>query len=102
MIANQKFFKQDVLIDGQKFFNCEFIQSRIVFRATAPVQFDQCVFTECQWVFDGPAENTLRFLSALANDLGPEANAMVINMLNGIVSGQIDRVLFETKPPVAV
>ena len=102
MISNKNYIKQDVLIDGQRFFNCKFIQSRIVFRATAPVQFDQCVFTECQWVFDGPAENTLRFLSALANDLGPEANAMVINMLNGIVSGQIDRVLFETKLPVAV
>jgi hypothetical protein len=102
MIANQKFFKQDVLIDGQKFFNCQFIQSRIVFRATAPVQFDKCVFTECEWVFDGPAENTLRFMSALATSLGDEARTMVINMLNGIVSGQIDQVLRETRPPVAV
>ena len=102
MIANQKFIKQDVLIDGQKFFNCQFIQSRIVFRGTGPVQLENCVFTECQWVFDGPAEHTLRFLSALATDLGDEARTMVINMLNRIVSGQTDKVLLETRPPVAV
>jgi hypothetical protein len=102
MIANKNFIKQDVLIDGQKFFNCKFIQSRIVFRATAPVQFDQCVFTECEWVFGGPAENTLRFLSALATDLGEEAAIMVRNMLDGIATGQIDKVLTESRPPVAV
>ncbi|MDQ3226810.1 MAG: hypothetical protein M3Q50_09300 [Chloroflexota bacterium] len=102
MYKDKKFINQDVLIDGQRFFNCRFIESRIVFRGTAPVQFEDCVFTECQWVFDGPAENTLRFLSALANDLGPEANAMVVNMLQGIVLGQIDNVLAPTRPPVAV
>ena len=66
------------------------------------MQFDRCVFTECEWVYDGPAENTLRFLSALANDLDPEAREMVINRLNGIVSGQIENVLVETRPGVAV
>ncbi|MGH2614345.1 MAG: hypothetical protein ACRDJC_03835 [Thermomicrobiales bacterium] len=102
MTANQKFLRQDILIDGREFFNCEFIQCRIVFRGTGPVQFEQCVFTECQWVFDGPAENTLFFLSALATDLGPEAAAMVENMLNGIATGQIEKVLTQTRPAVAV
>jgi hypothetical protein len=102
MISNKTFTKRDVLIDGQKFYNCRFIQSRIIFRGTKPVQFDKCVFTECEWVYDGPAENTLRYLSALANDLGPEAREMVINVLNGIVSGQIEKVLVETRPAVGV
>lgn len=102
MIANQRFLNQDVLIDGKEFFNCQFTQCRIIFQAIGPVQFEACTFTECQWVFDGPAENTLFFLSALATDLGPEAATMVRNMLNGIATGQIDKVLTRGRHPVAV
>lgn len=102
MTSNQTFIQRDILIDGREFFNVQFIQCRIVFRGTGSVQFDNCVFTECEWVFDGPAENTLRFLAALATDLGEEARTMVMNMLNSIVNGQNDNVLRETRPPVAV
>jgi hypothetical protein len=102
MIANKRFFREDVLVDGQKFYNSQFTECRIVFRATAPVQFDQCVFTQCEWVFDGPAENMLFYLAALATSLGPDAQEMVINLLNGIASGELNKVMRKTEPPVAV
>ena len=102
MTANQKFLNKDILIDGREFFNTEFIRCRIIYRGTGPVQFEGCVFTECQWVFDGPAENTLFFLSALATQLGSEAAAMVKSLLEGIATGQIEKVLTQTRPPVAV
>jgi hypothetical protein len=102
MIANRTFFREDVLVDGQHFRNCQFTESRIVFRATAPVEFEECVFTQCEWVFDGPAEHMLFYLSALATSLGVDAREMVVNLLNGIASGQLDDVMRKTKPPVAV
>lgn len=102
MIANEKFFRQDILVDGQSFYNCQFTECRIVFRATAPVQFDKCVFTQCEWVFDGPAENMLFYLTALATNLGVDAREMVMNLLNGIASGELDNVVRKTQPPVAV
>ena len=102
MTSNQQFVNQEILIDGEEFYGCQFTRCRIVFRATGPVHFDKCVFTECEWVFDGPAENTLFFLAALATSLGDEARAMVVNMLDGIATGQIEKVLTKTQPPVAV
>jgi hypothetical protein len=102
MPSNLKYFREDVLVDGQKFTNCLFVESRIIYRATAPVQFDQCTFTTCEWVFGGPAENMLFYLAALATNLGEDARTMVLNLLNGIASGQLDNVMTQSHPPVAV
>jgi hypothetical protein len=102
MIANQNFFRQDVLVDGEHFRNCQFTECRIVFRATAPVEFEECVFTQCEWVFDGPAKQTLFYLSALATSLGVDAREMVADLLNGILSGEFGSGAKKTQPPVAV
>jgi hypothetical protein len=96
-IVDRTFIGSFVELDGNEFERCTFIQSKLVFSATASVSFESCVFDRCEWVFDGPAETMLFFLSALYRGLGPEGERLVEAIFESIRSGTVgDKI---TKPP---
>lgn len=88
-IRNETFSHTLIELDGKHFIQCQFLQCKLVFTAYETVAFDGCVFDQCDWVFDGPAETTLKFLSALYAGLRPQGELLVEEILNGVRNGRI-------------
>lgn len=74
-------------VDGLAFVRCKFKRCRLVFSGGDQVSFKDCTFADCDWVFDGPAENTLAYLSAMYHGLGPAGKQLVTSIFRGIEHG---------------
>lgn len=75
-------------IDGNSYHDCTFIRCRLVFSATAPVSITGCSFDNCDWVFDGAAELTLIYLSALYHGLGEHGPKLIDGLFESIRAGR--------------
>ena len=76
-VENSSFRGGSVLLDSTEFINCRFQNVKLVFAGAGPVSLRGCVFDNVQWVFDGPASNTLQFLRAMYHGLGEAGRAIV-------------------------
>lgn len=61
----QTFDNKTVVIDGNVYANCTFNSCTIEFRGVDLPTLSNCHFAGCRWSFDGPAANTIRFMTAL-------------------------------------
>ena len=84
LYRDRDFSGKTVELDGNQFVNCRFYDCKLMFFATAPVSFDQCVFNECDWSFEGPADIMLSFLTALYHGLGVSGQDLVELIFQGI------------------
>jgi len=64
-------------IDGNEFVRCRFDGTKLVFKGLAPVTMVQAEFNNVEWVFDGPAANTLFFLRSVYHGLGDSGRQLV-------------------------
>lgn len=60
-----QFGKGKVSVDGCKFVGCKFIDTILVYAGGEHPTFDRCSFIRTNWLFDGPAGNTLQFIHGL-------------------------------------
>lgn len=90
VVQDQTFTTEAVLLDNHLFIKCDFVGSKLVFMGEGPVRFEACRFYSCEWVFDGPAENTLLFLSALNQGLGAEGKKLVKDIFASVLQGSPD------------
>jgi hypothetical protein len=88
IVENRTYKDQTVRIDGTLFVRCRFDNCKLIFKAQDLVGFDHCDLIECQWVFDGPAENALLFLSALYR-LGPAGQDLVEGIFQSVRTGEV-------------
>ncbi len=88
-IIGRRFDNSSVEVDGNRFESCTFVRCRIIFSALDTVTFKDCIFDRCDWVFDGPAETTLTYLSALYRGLGPQGQELVEAVFQGIREGNV-------------
>lgn len=56
------FNHETVALDGDSFADCEFRNCRLVYAGGPPPSFDRCSFHDCDWRFEGAAQDTLAFL----------------------------------------
>jgi len=54
-----------VRVDDETYESCTFDQCQVVFAGTGAFQASHCSFNDCVFSFDGPALQTLRFMSAM-------------------------------------
>lgn len=87
MLYTKRDFTGTVELDGNQFVDCTFHDCKLVFYAYEPVMFDRCVFTECDWVFEGAADNMLSFLTALYHGLGVSGQNLVELIFKGVREG---------------
>ena len=59
------FSNETVVLDGNEYRNCTFTNCEIVFNATAPSSLNGINFIDCRWTFNGPAGQTIDFMTAL-------------------------------------
>lgn len=87
--VGQTFQQETINLDGNQFERCAFIRCKIVYTAADTFSIDGCTFTICDWVFDGPAERTLFYLSALYRGLGPQGQELVDVIFQQIKQGTV-------------
>ena len=66
-----------VKLDDNDFTDCTFHRCTLDYSGTAPVSFVGCSFDDVNWVFSGPAQNTLSFLQGLYHGMGEGGKALV-------------------------
>lgn len=56
----------EVSLDGNTYVDCEFKDARLTYEGGLPPAFNNCVFNNSQFAFDGAAGRTIGFLRAMA------------------------------------
>lgn len=98
-IVDQTFEDERLEVDGTTFERCVFKRCRIVFSAIDTVSFKQCHFDTCEWIFDGPAEATLKYLSALYRGLGPAGQDLIELIFQSVREGNLEEEPLPTERP---
>lgn len=64
-ISGSNFRNTRVQLDNINYVNCSFDGCAVVYSGGGPIGLNSCNFTNCRWEFDGPAANTLKFLTLM-------------------------------------
>lgn len=83
------FTDEDIHIDEARYVDCVFRNCRIIFTGKPLPGFENCSFDSCQWVFDGPAENTIQYFAALYTGLGPGGRELMEGIFDSIRRGGV-------------
>ena len=59
------FAGERIILDDNSYVQCIFNRCEIVYAARGKVHLDGCTFGNCSYTLDGPAQETLLFLTAL-------------------------------------
>ena len=98
----KRFTNQIVEVDNNQFVDCMFIKCGLRFTGAGVVGYQDCVFDECEWIFDGPAENTIQYLAAMYNGLGSGGRDIVEGIFDSIRRGGVGHgILVHTPSPVS-
>lgn len=81
----ERFVNQQLKLSGNEFFNCEFVDCQLIFDASGPIKLDGCRFNSPRFLFDGPAADTLKFLSGIYNSGGDGASKRYVEDVFDIV-----------------
>jgi hypothetical protein len=99
-LENLHITDETVSVDGRTFVNCRFTLSRIVYAGGPVPQFIECVFDRCQWVFDGPAENTIQYFALMFTGLGLGGQEIVEGVFDSIRKGGVGQGILEPTPAI--
>jgi hypothetical protein len=81
---NKSFFGERVVIDGNEYHGCTFSRCQLVYRGEEAFVIVDCLFQNPQWILDGPAANTLKFLMAAYHKMGEQGTRLVEETFNNI------------------
>jgi hypothetical protein len=81
---NKSFFGETVSVCGNEYHGCTFTRCTIVFRGDQSTALVECLFQQPKWVLEGPAANTLRFLTTMYHKLGEPGVRLVEETFNNI------------------
>jgi hypothetical protein len=77
------FTHETIQLDGEHFADCEFKKCRMVYAGGPAPTFRDCRFDDCEWKFEGPAEQTLAHLKAVWNAGGKAPVQALIKEITG-------------------
>jgi len=80
---NKTFRKKTVLLDGNEYISCRFLDCTIEYRGGGNIVLDSNSFQGCRWSFAGEAANTLAFMGSLYAQ-GGESKALIEQTFNNI------------------
>jgi hypothetical protein len=78
-----------VKLDGNSYVNVTFERCIMEYHGTASVKLQDCKFVACRWAFDGPAGNTIRFMSAIYQNGDPTLQKLIDDTFGSIRTGKI-------------
>ena len=81
-----------VKIDGNEYKNVTFERCIMEYHGEQAVKLIDCKFVACRWAFDGPAGNTVRFMSAIYQNGDPTLQKLIDDTFASIRTGKIPRI----------
>lgn len=81
---NKSFFRERVVVDGNEYRGCTFSNCQLIYRAEEMFILVDCLVQNPQWVFDGPAANTIKFLMEAYHKMGEPGVRLVEETFNNI------------------
>ena len=81
---NKSFFSERIILDGNEYRGCTFTRCQLVFRGEQVFGIVECLIQDSQWVAEGPAANTLRFLTEAYHKMGEAGIRLVEETFNNI------------------
>jgi hypothetical protein len=76
--VDETFTEQTVVLDGQSFTECTFVQCVLVFRGEAPFALrGNLVDVTCRWQFEGAAALTAEAMKSIYHGFGEEGKALI-------------------------
>jgi hypothetical protein len=81
---NKTFFSERVVIDGNEYHGCTFSRCQLVYRGEETFVLVDCLIQNPQWVVEGPAAHTLKFLTMAYHKLGEPGVQLVEDTFNNI------------------
>jgi hypothetical protein len=86
-VTDQTIENQVVILDGYHYHRCTFKRCQLIFCGMAPHNIEGCNLSpETGFGFNGPAQNTLNFLSSMHRS-GPAGKALVETVFQSIRNG---------------
>lgn len=89
-VEGRTYVDQEILLDGQEYIGCTFRRVRFVYSAIQQVSLSGNMIEDCTWAFDGPAADTVNFLSGLYNGTGEGGRVIVDATFDNIRKGRRD------------
>ncbi|MEO1074933.1 MAG: hypothetical protein AAFX41_03080 [Bacteroidota bacterium] len=83
---NQRFEDATIELDYNEFFGCQFYKCTIVIRGYGAMTLVNCFFDTCMFAYDGPARNTLGYLSMM-HQAGGEMQKLIEGTIGDIRNG---------------
>ena len=68
-VLTQDFSGERILLDGKHFEDCTFEHCDLVYRGGVPPNFVRSDFAAPRFVFEGAAQSTIQFMSAIYNGI---------------------------------
>lgn len=78
---------QEISLDFNEFVNCRFVRCSLVFRGFGPARLRGCIFDDVTWSFDGPAANTVKFMTGLYHGAGQGGRQLIESTFENIRKG---------------
>jgi hypothetical protein len=66
-----------VKLDNNEFTDCKFFNCLMEYSGLGPASIYGCQFVDVQWVFAGPAQNTLQFMHAVYHGMGDGGRKLI-------------------------
>ncbi|MBU4234465.1 MAG: pentapeptide repeat-containing protein [Desulfobacterales bacterium] len=66
-----------VQLENSEFIECRFINCTLMYSGLGPVSMQGCSFNKVNWVFTGPAQNTLQFMRAIYQGAGEGGKQLI-------------------------
>lgn len=76
-ILNSTFENARITLDNMHYEKCKFNNCTIEFSGIGKLGLIDCDFNNCEWVFVGPAQNTLAFLGTMYHSFGDFGEKMI-------------------------
>jgi hypothetical protein len=81
------FRRGEVVLDGDTFIGCSFLECRLVFYSSKPCYLAGCTFDQVAWRVYGSAAETFNFLARLYHSGGEEGRRLVEDTFDSIRRG---------------
>ncbi len=66
-----------ISLDNQIYKNCSFTNCVIEYSGNGTISLTGCRFDNCQWLFSGPAQNTINFMQMMYHNMGDFGRKMI-------------------------
>jgi hypothetical protein len=66
-----------VKLDNSEFIGCRFLNCTLEYSGIGPVSLQGCSFNNVNWVFTGPAQNTLIFMRGIYHEAGEGGKQLI-------------------------